>query len=171
MLRLVHTNNAHGALRHYTPTTDDGQHTGVMAENLSVGAQLTLWSMRRWIQSRQEVASHKHLEEQNVIKRLKGPYQQAGIPSALDFFDECMTLLSKIAIRQVTFECPCKAALNTDELRILNTFVFSQNGELNAAKLKISRLISGRLRDIYCRSATQYTNTLKRAGLPLQLHP
>ena len=144
-------------LNYYTPTNYDRRYTPVQVKDLKVGGQLALWSMRKWVQIR-----HK---DQSVSERLLGPYAQAGISTAIDSFDESMLLLSKLAMRTVTFECTCSAVLNADEVRIIGALALLQKSELEAAKHNIGRILVGKLSDVYCRSANAYTDALRRAGL------
>ena len=144
-------------LNYYTPTNYDRRYTPVQVTDLKVGGQLALWSMRKWVQIR-----HK---DQSVSERLLGPYAQAGISTAIDSFDESMLLLSKLAMRTVTFECTCSAVLNADEVRIIGALALLQKSELEAAKHNIGRILVGKLSDVYCRSANAYTDALRRAGL------
>ena len=142
----------------YNPGPTDAEQTPFLVKDLSRGAQLAVWSIRKWVLQRRRGA-----DDATLIKT----YEMAGITSAAESLDELMTLLSMIAMRPVKVECSCCGTLSGDELLILRTLRSLQASQQEAARLSIARLVNGHLGTVFCRSAEIYANKLSRANLSL----
>ena len=158
MLRTVTSTIPKNIVQIYDPGPTDSEQTPFLVKDLSRGAQLAVWSIRKWVLQRRRQAS-----DATLIKT----YELAGIASAAESLDEFMTLLSTIAMRPVTIECACSKTLTGDELLILRTLRSLQAGQHEAARLSIARLVNGHLGNVFCRSAEIYTKKLSRANLSL----
>ena len=158
MLRAAPLNSPDSVVKIYVPGPDDLEQTTFLVKDLSRGAQLVVWSVRKWVQQRR-----RQTNESTLLKT----YELAGISSAADTLDEVMTLLSRITMRPVTIEQPSCRTLAPDELIILRTLRSLQSGKKKAALLSIARIVNGRLRNVFCRSAEIYVKKLSRAKLSL----
>jgi hypothetical protein len=159
MLTIVSATPRQSVVNHYTPTPYDTKVTGIQVSDLSRGAQLSLWSIRKWVQQRQKT--------QRIADTLNNAYKLAGIPEAGELVDEYLSLMGRLSMRPVTVERPCCKTVSADELLILRTLRSLQLGHHDSAMLQISRIISGRFRDAFCRSAKAYVESLSSAGLSL----
>ena len=158
MLTTVKPKIPKNVVQIYNPGPTDAEQTPFLVKDLSKGAQLAVWSIRKWVLQRRRKA-----DDATLIKT----YEMAGITSAAESLDEFMTLLTTIAMRPVNIECSCCNKLAGDELLILRTLRSLQAGQQEAALLSIARLVNGRLGTVFCRSAEIYVNKLSRANLSL----
>ncbi|MFN3238689.1 MAG: hypothetical protein ACE37D_16725 [Pseudomonadales bacterium] len=150
---------ASGPVQFYLPTAQDSEHTPYRMADLATGAQLFIWSIRKWLQIRRFPGKFD--------SQLFEAHQRIRAPEAAEAIEECMALLSVSALRTVIVECPCQTHLSCDELTLLNVCRALQSGHDEAAEKAIARLIRGRLGRIYCRSARDYGVALAKAGFPL----
>ena len=128
----------------YTPVATDRQRTDFLVADLSKGAQLVVWSMRKWVEVR-----YKKRHSGSLVYRTA--YRLAGIPQAAEILDEMMMVLATTSLRPVLVECPCCRQLSTDE-----------------ARRRMSRVLSGSLSNAFCRSAQAYVDQLTSADLSLE---
>lgn len=158
MLRAVPIASPKNVVQIYNPGPTDSGQTAFLVKDLSRGAQLAVWSIRKWAQQRCRQTSDSSL---------LNTYKLAGIPSAVDSLDEFMTLLSSVAMRPVTIECTCYKTLTSDELLILRTLRSLQARQKEVAHLSIARLVNGPLGSVFCRSAETYAKKLSSAKFSL----
>lgn len=148
-----------GTVQHYLPTARDHEQTPYRMADLATGAQLFIWSIRKWLQIRRFPGKFDD--------QLLAAHQRIRAPEAAEAIEECMALLGASALRTVIIECPCKTHLSCDELTLLNVCRALQSGHDDVAEQAIARLMRGRMGRIYCRSARDYGVALANAGLPL----
>ena len=151
--------NENTVVNYFTPTPTDQVKTAVPVRDLSKSGQLVLWSIRRWVQRRRLGDS--------VDTALKSTYTLAGIPDAQKPFEELMTLLATVALRDVVVECQCSAFLSSDELLLMHTLRSLQSGHHEIAEQRIARIIAGRLGWTFCRIGADYVKYLEKAGFSL----
>ncbi len=159
-LRVVTCQPTNGVTQEYIPTPKDFEQTPYLMADLSTGAQVYIWSIRKWLQIRRCPGKF----EGQILEA----HKRIRVPEAAEAIEECMALLAAGALRMVIVECPCKTHLSSDELLLLNVCRALQSGHDQVAHQLITRLFKGRLGGIYCRSARDYGDALNRAGLPLQ---
>jgi hypothetical protein len=146
-------------VNHFTPVPTDQIKTALPVSELSKSGQLVLWSIRRWVQRRRL--------GNDVDMTFKNTYTLAGIPEAQKPFEELMTLLAAVALRQVVVECQCSTFLSSDELLIIYTLRSLQSGHREIAEQRIARIIEGQLGWTFCRIGADYVRSLEKAGFSL----
>ena len=159
-LRAVKRLPKEGVVEEYIPTPKDLEQTPYLMADLSTGAQIFIWSIRKSLQIRRIPGKF----EGQILEA----HKRIRVPEASESIEECMALLATGALRTVIVECPCKTHLSSDELLMLNVCRALQSGHDQVAQQLITRLFKGRLGSIYCRSARDYADALSRAGLPLK---
>ena len=158
-LNLVVKSNEKAVVNYFTPTPTDQLKTAMPVRELSKSGQLVLWSIRRWVQRRRLGDS--------VDTALKSTFTLAGIPDAQKPFEELMTLLATVALRDVVVECQCSAFLSSDELLIIHTLRSLQSGHREVAERRIARIIVGKLGSTFCRIGEDYVRSLEKSGFSL----
>lgn len=158
-LQIVETSTSSGIVQTFEPTAKDREQTPYLMSDLSTGAQLFIWSIRKWLQTRRF--------PEKFAGQIQGAHERIRVPEAAEAIEECMALLATGALRPVLIECPCKTQLSCDELTLLNVCRALQSAHEQVAAKLITRLLRGRLGRIYCRSARDYGVALSRAGLDL----
>ncbi|MBO6703718.1 MAG: hypothetical protein JJ921_15360 [Pseudomonadales bacterium] len=145
----------------YTPVATDRQRTDFLVADLSKGAQLVVWSMRKWVEVR-----YKKRHSGSLVYRTA--YRLAGIPQAAEILDEMLMVLATTSLRPVLVECPCCQQLSTDELMLLSSLRSLQLMNTEAATRRMTRVLSGSLSNAFCRSAQAYVDQLTSANLSLE---
>ena len=126
---------------------------------LPSGAQLFVWSVRRW---------HVALMRRESIEAALGPvYRVAKCMQGVALFDELMSLVAVAAFRPPAVRCMCSATLSADERDMLLAVQAAWRGCEEAAVDCIGTIVAGRLRHAFCRSATCYADALRAAAVPL----
>lgn len=131
----------------------------VRTETLSLGGQLFIWSARRW-----RVAME---QGESVDDALAYTYGIARCPEAVALLDETMSLVAVAASRPVTIRCVRCPTLSDDERDLLRALQDLQRGRVEHAAEQVARIVAGRLRHAFCRSATVYADALDAADVPL----
>ena len=140
----------------HVPASDGPE---VRTEALSLGGQLFIWSARRW---RVAVEQGRSVEE-----ALAYTYGVARCPEAAALLDETMSLVAVAAFRPVNIRCvPCPT-LSSDERDLLRAIQDLHRGRLDRAAEHVGRMVAGRLRQAFCRSASAYAAALDEADVPL----
>ena len=126
---------------------------------LSLGGQLFIWSMRRWVQASRDKTS--------ISEALASPYRAAKCIAATDVLDELMSLIAAVSYRPVKIRClPCPT-LSSDEWLILHSLQKIQSQEETGAQKLIQEFMVGRLAHTFLESATRYVDLLLCTGNPL----
>ena len=133
--------------------------TNLLVRDLSKSGQLVLWSIRRWVQKRRQVYGFDSI--------LQRTYELAGVPEAQKPFEEMMTLLAKVASRDVLVECPCVSFITSDELLIMHTLRSLQSKHLESAEQRIRQIMEEKLGSIFCKIGSEYVKSLSKGGFSL----
>ena len=148
--------DARGHSCNHGPAGDEPE---VRTETLSLGGQLFIWSARRW-----RVAVER---EESVEEALAYTYGIARCPEAIALLDETMSLVAVAAFRPVAIRCVRCPTLSEDERDLLRAIQDVQRGHHARAATHVGRILAGRLRQAFCRSAAAYAEALDAADVPL----
>ena len=159
MFKLVERNIKDPSVGYYTPSAIDLDTTGIRISDLSRGAQLTLWSTRRWVQSR-------------TNSNFTGPstaeiFDRAGAPSAAPILEEILLLMSITATRRLRIQLTSHPYLTGDELLLMRVLRSLQQEQMTTARLGVERIIRADLAIVFCRSARAFAEALSASGLTL----
>lgn len=126
---------------------------------LSLGGQLFIWSMRRWVKASRDKTS--------ISDALASPYRAAKCGAASDVLDELMSLIAAVSYRPVKIRCLSCPTLSCDEWLILHSLQKVQSHQEDKAQKLIQEFMVGRLAHTFLKSATHYVDLLLCAGNPL----
>ena len=162
MLHLIENTLSGSAVRIYTPSCIDQDRTEITISDLSRGAQLTLWSIRRWVRNRSASGSEG--------PSIHAVFSQSGINNeAAEILSELLTLLSVIGIRRVRIQHISASHLTGDEVLILRVLRWLQVGQRKTGSLGISRLVRCDLANAFCRIGEAYAAVLAKHNLTFDM--
>lgn len=94
-------------------------------------------------------------------------YKHHNALAAVPLMDEMMTLLATTAHRHMEVRCFCSDTVGEDEATLLFALRALQHGDLTSAQRILRPLLGGNLSRSFCRVGSEYTQSLKAAGLEL----